>query len=133
LLIDGGARRIVMTGSTNVDGYGHVAAIGVQLGPLGAPPPPPGPPPPGPPPPPPPPPPAGPPPPPPPMVRCRVPRVIHLRLAKARTKIRRAHCRVGRVRTARARRFRGFVVKQSPRAGRQLRERTRVNLVLGRR
>jgi uncharacterized delta-60 repeat protein len=132
LLIDGGARRIVMAGSTNVDGYGHVAAIGVQLGPLGAPPPPPGPPPPGPPPPP-PPPPAGPPPPPPPMVRCRVPRVIHLRLAKARTKIRRAHCRVGRVRTVRARRFRGFVVKQSPRAGRQLREGTRVNLVLGRR
>ena len=30
--------------------------------------------------------------------RCRVPRVVRLRLAKARAKIRRAHCRVGRIR-----------------------------------
>ena len=138
----------------------RVAASRVLLGPAGPPPPPPPPPvpppppppspPPGPPPPPPPgppqpppPPPPGPPPvpppppaeppPPPPAVRCVVPRVVHLRLAKARSKIRRAHCRVGAVRSVRSRRFRGVVVRQSPRAGRRLARGARVNLVVGRR
>jgi uncharacterized delta-60 repeat protein len=150
LLIDGGARRAVAAGSSLVDGYPHVAAIGVQLGPLGPPPPPPVPPPPPPPVPPPPPPgpppvppppPVGPPPPPPPpaepppppAVRCVVPRVVHLRLARARSKIRRAHCRVGGVRSIRSTRFRGIVLRQSPGAGRRLARGTRVNLVVGRR
>ena len=92
------------------------------------PPPPPLPPPPVPPPPLPPPPP----PPPPPVVRCIVPRVIGLRLAKARTRIRHAHCSVGRVRSSRSRRV-ARVLSQSPRAGARRPRGTRVNLVVGRR
>ena len=122
------AERIIEVGG-HYDSFSNrsdMAAIRVLTGPPGQPPPPQ-------PPPVPPPPPVGPPPPPPPTVRCVVPRVVHLRLAKARTKIRRAHCRVGRVRSLRSRRFRGIVVKQSPRAGRRLQRGARVNLVVGRR
>jgi uncharacterized delta-60 repeat protein len=146
LLIDGGARRVVMAGDTNVDGYGHVAAIGVQLGPLGQPPPPP-PPPPSPPPrpPPPPPPPPAPPPPPPPVppppphqppppppIRCVVPRVVGAKLARARIRIRRSHCSVGRVRRVRSSGTRSVVIRQSPRPGRRLRRGAPVNLVVRR-
>ena len=98
----------------------------------GGPPPPPAPPPPPPLPPPPPPPPVPPPPPPPPVVICRVPRVIGLRLARARARIRRAHCTTGRVRRVHARRP-GRVVAQRPSAGRRLPRGTRVRLVVGRR
>jgi uncharacterized delta-60 repeat protein len=132
LLVDRGARRVVVAGGTQLEGHPHAAVIGVQLGPLGTPPPPAPPPPGGPPPPPPGGPPPPPPAPPPAPVRCRVPRVVHLRLAKARVKIRRAHCRLGRVRRVRARRFRGIVIGQSPRAGRRLAHGSRVNLVVGR-
>ena len=72
------------------------------------------------------------PPPPPPPVRCRVPRVIGLKLAKAKTKIRRAHCSVGRVRRARSRRV-GRVIGQTPRPGTRLRRGGRVRLVVGKR
>ena len=75
---------------------------------------------------------AAPPPPPPPPPQCRVPRVIGLRLATAQTRIRRANCRVGRVRRARSRRV-GRVLSQSPRAGLRRPRGTRVNLVVGRR
>jgi PASTA domain/Divergent InlB B-repeat domain len=78
------------------------------------------------------PPPPPPPPPPPALRQCRVPRVIGLRLAKARTRIRRAHCSVGRVRRARSRRV-GRVISQSPRAGARRPRGTRVKLVVGRR
>jgi PASTA domain len=48
--------------------------------------------------------------------RCRVPRVIGLRLGVAKTRIRRARCSVGRIRRVRSRRaLRGRVVGQSPR------------------
>jgi dipeptidyl aminopeptidase/acylaminoacyl peptidase len=93
------------------------------------------PPPPPPPPPLPPPQPQPPPPPPPPpgsMHRCLVPRVVGLRLAMARTRIRRRKCRVGRVRRAQSRRI-GRVLAQSPRAGAVRPWGTRVNLVVGRR
>lgn len=91
-----------------------------------APPPPPGGiPPPNPPPPPPPPPPA-------PPARCRVPNVIGLKLATARTRIRARKCRVGRVRKARSRRV-GRVVKQSPRGGAVRARNFKVTLVVGRR
>jgi hypothetical protein len=53
---------------------------------------------------------------PPPPVSCLVPRVIGLRLAAARQRLRRAHCSVGRVRTTAAKRT-GRVVAQRPRAG----------------
>jgi GH25 family lysozyme M1 (1,4-beta-N-acetylmuramidase) len=57
-----------------------------------------------------------PPPPPPPAVICRVPRVIGMRLANARARIRGAHCSPGRVRRVRAKRP-GRVFGQKPRAG----------------
>jgi uncharacterized delta-60 repeat protein len=98
--------RLILAGRGS-DGDGlaeHVAAIGIELGPLAPPP-----------------------------VRCLVPRVIHLRLAAARSRIKDGHCRVGRIRRVRAPRFRGRVIAQSPRAGKRLTRGARVNLVLGRR
>lgn len=75
-----------------------------------------------------------PPPPPAPPVRCRVPRVIGLRLAVARARIGQANCLVGTVRRARAAKVRvGKVLAQSPKAGSVLPRATKVNLVVGRR
>jgi len=68
----------------------------------------------------------------PPPVRCRVPRVVGLRLAAAKSKLRRAHCAVGTVRRKRSARA-GVVLSQKPRA-RSIRPRgSRVTLVVGRR
>jgi len=54
------------------------------------------------------------------------------KLAQARTKIARAHCRIGKVtRKPSAARTRGRVLKQSPRPGRRLANRAKVNLVIG--
>ena len=64
--------------------------------------------------------------------RCAVPRVIGLRLARARARIRRANCAVGRVRYARAARPRGRVIRQRPRPGTRLQRGARVNLVVSR-
>ena len=67
-------------------------------------------------------------------VRCRVPRVIGLKLARAKTRIRARNCRVGRVRRARSSRARvGRVIRQSPRAGAVRARGFRVSLVVGRR
>jgi hypothetical protein len=63
---------------------------------------------------------------------CRVPRVVGLRLVRARAAIRRADCSVGRVRGVRSRAARGRVVRQSPRAGTRLRRGARVILVISR-
>ncbi len=72
--------------------------------------------------------------PPPAQSRCRVPTVVGRTLGRAATLILRAHCRVGRVaRRHSARRKRGKVLAQSPRAGRSLALGSRVNLVVGRR
>ena len=77
---------------------------------------------------------ASPPPPPPPPARCRVPRVLGLRLGNARQRIRRANCSVGRVRRVRTRRaLRGRVIGQSPRPGAVRRRGFPVNLLVGRR
>jgi beta-lactam-binding protein with PASTA domain len=66
-------------------------------------------------------------------VRCRVPRVIGLALGRARTRIRRANCTVGRIRRARVRRtLRGRVIGQSPHPGAVRRRNFPVNLVVGR-
>jgi beta-lactam-binding protein with PASTA domain len=65
-------------------------------------------------------------------VRCRVPQVIGLRLAAAKTRIRRANCSVGRVRRARSTRV-GRVIGQNPRAGKVKRRGFPVKLVVGRR
>ena len=76
---------------------------------------------------------ASPPPPPPPVHHCVVPRVVGLRLAAARTRIRRAHCRVGKVtRKTSVRRKTGRVLAQSPRPGRRFAAGHKVALVVGR-
>ena len=67
-----------------------------------------------------------------PTPRCRVPRVVGLRLATARTRIRRANCRVGRVRLQHSTRARGRVVAQSPRPGARRARGTRVHLTVSR-
>jgi glucose/arabinose dehydrogenase len=67
-----------------------------------------------------------------PVIRCRVPRVVGLRLATARTRIRRAHCRVGRVRRQRSSRARGRVVAQTPRPGARRARGTLVHLTVSR-
>jgi peptide/nickel transport system substrate-binding protein len=84
---------------------------------------------------PPPPPPPLPPPPAPPPVKCRVPAVIGLRLGAARSRIRGAHCQVGRVRNRHGVRPRkvGRVVAQQPRPRTLLPQGGRVRLVVGRR
>ncbi len=105
-------------------GYGETKRFGTL---------PPTPQPPAPPPPPPTPPPNPPPPVAPPVPRCRVPAVVGRTLAAARVSIRRAGCRVGRIRRARSTRRRvGRVVSQQPRARARVRPGTRVNLVVSR-
>lgn len=65
-------------------------------------------------------------------VKCRVPRVVGLRLGEARRRLRRAHCSVGRIRRSRSGRP-GRVVAQRPRAGTEGRRGYPVRLVVGRR
>jgi beta-lactam-binding protein with PASTA domain len=61
-----------------------------------------------------------------------VPRVIGLTLGRARVRIRRAHCSVGRVRRVHSRRV-ARVISQSPRPGAIRRRGFPVRLVVGRR
>ena len=63
-----------------------------------------------------------------------VPNVLHLQLAKAKAKIRKRHCRVGKVTKAHSSaRNRGRVLKQSPKASSKKRSNGyRVKLVVGR-
>lgn len=64
-------------------------------------------------------------------VRCRVPNVVGRRLSHARSRIRRAHCSVGRVKRARSRRW-GRVLAQRPKAGAVRRRGYPVSLLVGR-
>ena len=74
-----------------------------------------------------------PPPPPAPQLKCRVPRVIGMRLAVARKNVGRANCTVGRVRRVRAAKRRaGKVIAQSPKAGAIRARGTKVALTVGR-
>ena len=62
-----------------------------------------------------------------------VPRVVGRKLAAAKTRIRRAHCSVGKItrkRTAKAKR--GKVIAQSPKPGRHLRNLAKIKLTVGR-
>ncbi len=70
------------------------------------------------------------PPPPPPAKRCRVPKLLGLRLAAARTRIRHANCALGRVKRVRSARV-NRVLRQSRKPGTMLPHRARVNLVVG--
>ena len=65
-------------------------------------------------------------------VACVVPRLRGKTLRSARRTIRRAHCKVGRVRHARSSRPRGRVLSQSPRAGARMPAGTKVKLVVSR-
>ena len=67
--------------------------------------------------------------PPPPPVRCKVPRTKGMKLKVAERALRRAHCRAGRIKRVRSHKVRrGRVMSTNPRAGRQLRPGTRVEL-----
>jgi hypothetical protein len=68
----------------------------------------------------------------PPVPHCKVPRLVGKGLTAAKRAIRAARCSVGRVRYARSKRARNRVVSQSPRAGRTLAVKTRINLVVSR-
>jgi beta-lactam-binding protein with PASTA domain len=61
-----------------------------------------------------------------------VPNIVGKRLATARARILRAHCRVGTIARVAAARSRNVVVGQSPRAGKRLKAGSRVNLRLSR-
>ena len=64
----------------------------------------------------------------PPPVQCVVPNVVGKRLAKARARIVRAHCRVGTVARVASTRSKNVVVRQSPRPGKRLKAGSRINL-----
>ena len=69
---------------------------------------------------------------PPPVKKCVVPKVVGLKLAKAKTKIKKAHCRVGKVtKKHSSKKKRGKVIKQSPKAGKKLKVNSKVNLTVG--
>jgi hypothetical protein len=68
-----------------------------------------------------------------PYAACVVPNVIGKRLAAARQAIVRHHCRAGSIRRIASLRIsRGRIVRESPKAGRRLENRARVNLVVSR-
>ena len=62
--------------------------------------------------------------------RCVVPRVVGSTLTIAKAKITRAHCSLGSVRRKVGRK--NYVLSQTPKAGRKMKARGRVNLVVGR-
>lgn len=64
--------------------------------------------------------------------KCVVPRVVGKPLAKARTKIRLAHCRVGAVDRVASTKAKKVVVGQAPRPGKRLSAKARVNLKISR-
>jgi Divergent InlB B-repeat domain/PASTA domain/Domain of unknown function DUF11 len=64
--------------------------------------------------------------------KCVVPRVVGLTLAKARARIAKAHCRVGKItRKLSSRKKKGRVIAQSPTRGKILRSGSKVNLTVG--
>lgn len=68
----------------------------------------------------------------PPPLRCRVPRMIGLRVSTARTIAVRAKCSLGSIRSARSKRPRGVVIRQSPKPGIRLLEKGRIAIVVSR-
>jgi beta-lactam-binding protein with PASTA domain len=61
-----------------------------------------------------------------------VPNVVGLKLAKAKAKIRKRHCRVGKItRKTSSLAKKGRVLSQKPKAGKTLRAGARVNLKVG--
>jgi hypothetical protein len=67
-----------------------------------------------------------------PPVQCVVPKVVGLKLAKAKTKIKNGHCRVGKItKKHSSKKKKGKVLKQSPKAGKHLSAGSKVNLTVG--
>jgi hypothetical protein len=65
-------------------------------------------------------------------VQCVVPKVVGLTLAKAKAKIKKAHCGVGKVtKKHSSNKKKGKVLKQSPKAGKHLAAGSKVNLTVG--
>jgi hypothetical protein len=65
--------------------------------------------------------------------KCRVPRVVGLKLANAKRKLRGAHCVLGKVtRTFSSPKRKGKVLAQRPKAGKVLAAGSKVNLTVGR-
>jgi hypothetical protein len=65
-------------------------------------------------------------------VKCIVPRVVGLKLSKAKSKIKKAHCRVGKItRKHSTKKKRGKVIKQSPKARKHLAAGSKVKLTVG--
>ena len=69
---------------------------------------------------------------PPPPVRCVVPNVVGRLLASAKTKIIRAHCRVGTVKRVASPKKKNTVVGESPQPGKRLKRGAKVNLKVSR-
>jgi Glucodextranase, domain B/PASTA domain len=66
---------------------------------------------------------------PPPVVKCHVPRVKGMKLPAAEKALRKAHCKVGKVKHVSARKLaRGRVMSTKPRAGRRLRAGSKIEL-----
>ncbi len=65
-------------------------------------------------------------------LKCGVPNVLGKPLAKAKTVITRAHCRVGAVTRVASRKKKNIVVGQSPRRGKRLKKGAKVNLKVSR-
>jgi uncharacterized repeat protein (TIGR01451 family) len=66
------------------------------------------------------------------VIRCKVPKLVGLTLKKARTRIVRAHCRVGKItKKFSTRKKKGRVLSQKPRPGKLLAAGARVSLVVG--
>ena len=67
------------------------------------------------------------------VVKCKVPNVVGKTLAKAKTAITKAHCRVGKVtRTYSRKRKKDIVIGQSKRPGRVVAKNTKIELVVSR-
>jgi uncharacterized repeat protein (TIGR01451 family) len=64
--------------------------------------------------------------------KCKVPKVVGLTLAKAKAKIKKAHCRVGKIRKKlSSRKKKGRVLSQKPKPGKILASGSKVNLTVG--
>ena len=67
-----------------------------------------------------------------PKVRCVVPNVRGKKLAKAKTRIVRAHCRVGKVKRIASHKKKNTVIAQRPRPGKRLKKGAKVTLKISR-
>jgi beta-lactam-binding protein with PASTA domain len=64
--------------------------------------------------------------------KCKVPRVVGLTLAKAKAKVKRAHCGVGKIRKKfSSQKKKGRVLSQKPKPGKVLPSGSKVSLTVG--